>query len=116
MHVSVAAGDQPYATPDLLVSLVRQICQGYAKRPVRCFEAAAVQENDSISLGEAEGEIERMDVLLQVFHRFIADILPRPELEVDQAIVGVVTRIWRELKAHGLDQGPDASIDDLLAG
>src|SRR6266513_1541821 len=104
MHVPVATGNQPYATPDLLVSFVGQVCQGHAKRPVRCFEAAAVQKNNSISLGEAEGEIERMDVLLQIFHRFVADILPRPELEVDQAIVGVVTRIWRELEAQGLDQ------------
>lgn len=44
------------------------------------------------------------------------DILPCPELKVDQAAIGVVTWIWRELEAHAFDQALDASIDDLLTG
>src|ERR1700753_4237276 len=116
MHVSVATGGQPYAPPDLLVGFVGEVCERHPKRPVRRFEAAAIQENDSVSLGEAEGEVERMDVLLQVIDRTVADILPRPELEVDQGIIGVEICIWRDFEAHGLDQGMDAPVDDLLAG
>ena len=45
-------------------------------------------------LGQTESKIERMNILLQVIDRFVADILARPELEVDQAIIGVVIRVW----------------------
>src|ERR1700743_1715580 len=99
VHVSVATGDQAYASSDILVRFVGQIREGHAKRPIGCFETAAVQENDSVCLGKAEGEIERMDGLLQGFNRFVADILPRPELKIDQAVVGVIVRIGLELKA-----------------
>ena len=116
MHVPVAARDQPYAPPDLLVGLIRQVRQRHAKRPIRGFEAAAVQKYDPICLGQAEREIERMNIFLQVIDRFVTDILACPELEVDQAIIGVVILVWLELKAHGIEQQMDASVDDLLTG
>ena len=70
------------------------------KRPVWRFEAAAVQQHDAVVLGQAESKIERMDVLLQVLDGIFADVLPRPELEVDQAVVGVVERVRRQLQAR----------------
>ena len=57
-----------------------------------------------------------MDVFLQVFNRFVADILPRPELKINQTVVGVIIRICRELKADAVNQRPDPPIDDLFAG
>ena len=46
-------------------------------------------------LGQPEGKIERVDVLFEVFNGFIADVLPSPELEIDQAVIGVEVRIRR---------------------
>ena len=38
-------------------------------------KAAAVQQHDPVVLGQAEGQIERMDILLQVLDSFLADVL-----------------------------------------
>src|SRR3954469_16931294 len=78
VHVPVAAGDQPHTAPDLLVGLIWQIRQGDAKRPVGGFESTAIQQDDPVGLGQAECEIERVDVLLQVLDGIVADILSRP--------------------------------------
>ena len=49
-----------------------------------------------------------MNILLQVFDRFVADVLLRPELKIDQAVIGIVVRIRTDLvrEAKALDQAP----------
>src|SRR5205814_4155874 len=81
----------PRTTPFPYTTLFRS-GQRNAKRPVGRLEATAVQQHDSVVLGQTEGEIERVDVLLEVFDRVLADVLSRPELEVDQAVVGIEQR------------------------
>ena len=58
------------------------------------------EQDDSVRLGQPESEIERVDILLQIFNRFVADILTSPELKIDQAIVGVIVRVWGKLKGR----------------
>ena len=83
---------------------------------MRRLEPAAVQQHDAVVLGQPEGQIERMDVLLQIFDRVVADVLARPELEVDQAVVGIEVRIRGELQAEAFDHRLGAPMDDLHAG
>ena len=77
-----------------------QICERHAHRPVRCFKSATVQQHDAVRLGQPEGEIERVDILLQVFDRFIANVLARPELEIDRG------RNRRRSSGSGEARGP----------
>ena len=87
--IPVAARDRPNAAPDVVVGFVGQVCERHAQRPVGSIESAAVQQHDSVVLGQSEGEVERVDVLLQVLDRLLADVLARPELEVDQTVIGI---------------------------
>jgi hypothetical protein len=68
-----------------------------------------------MGLGQSEGQIEWMDILLQIFNCFIADVLPRPEFEVDQTVIGIVVRIGSELETYAINQGPDTPIDNFHA-
>ena len=111
----IAARDGSNPASDVVVDLVGQICQRHAQRPVRRFEAAAVQQHDPVVLGQAEGEIERMDVLLKVLDGILADVLLRPELEIDQAVVCIVERVLADCEAETFKQSPDAPLDDLAA-
>src|SRR6185437_16109607 len=95
--VPIAAGDRSNAAPDVVVNVVRQVCQGHAERPLGGVEAASVQQYDAMGFGQLESEIERVDVLLEVFDGGIADVLARPELEIDQSVVGVVVGIRIQL-------------------
>ena len=47
-----------------------------------------------------------MDVLLQILDGLVADVLASPELEIDQAVIGVVVRIRRQLQTEAFDQSP----------
>src|SRR5215510_16464487 len=84
--VAVTACNRPNPASDVFVCFVGQIRQGDAQRPVGGLEAAAIEQHDSVILGQSECEIERVYMLLQIFYRFVADVLARPELEVDEAI------------------------------
>src|SRR5262245_17416499 len=69
--VPVAARDRADAPPDVVVDVVGKIGEGHAQRPVRGLEAAAVQQHDAVVLGQAEGQVEGVDVALQVLHRVL---------------------------------------------
>ena len=66
-------------------------------------------------LGQTEGEVERVDVLLKVFDGVLADILARKELEVDQTVVGVVQCVRSDFEAEAFDHGLGAPVHDLQA-
>src|SRR4051795_13558268 len=51
-----------------------------------------IQQHDAVILGQSEGEVERVNGLLQVLNGLVADVLACPELEIDQAVIGVV--VW----------------------
>ena len=116
VRIPVAACNRPHAATDVLVGLVGQVRQRHAHRPVGRFEAAAVEQHDAVRLGQAEGEIERVDVLLQMLHRFIANVLAGPELEVDEGVIRVEVRVRSDLKSHAFEHRLHAPMDDLHAG
>jgi hypothetical protein len=84
-----------HTAPDIVVNIVGQVRQGDPQRPVRRLKASAVQQDDAVGFGQPEGEIERMNVLLQIIDRIVADVLARPELEVDEAVIGIKIGIGR---------------------
>src|SRR5262245_22397024 len=90
VRVAIAPRDRTDAAADVVVDVVREVGERDAQGPVRRIEAAAVQQHDAVLLGQAEREIQRMDVLLEVLDRFVAEVLAGPELEVDQTVVRVV--------------------------
>src|SRR3954469_5953983 len=96
--VSIAASDRSNAPANVLVSFVREISERHAHRPVRRFKSATVQQHDPVCLGQPEGEIERVDILFQVLDSLIADVLPGPELEIDEAVIAVVVRVRAEFE------------------
>ena len=61
---------------------------------------SAVEEHDPVVLGQAERQIERMDILLQVLDGFLSDVLARPEFEIDEGVIAVEVWVWTKLKAH----------------
>src|SRR5437667_8344448 len=81
--IPVAARDRSNAASYVLVHFVWQIGQGHAQRPVWRLEAAAVQQHNPMILGQTEGEVERVDILLKIFDGVLPDILASKELEVD---------------------------------
>src|SRR6058998_1289416 len=116
VRVSIAPRDRADAASDVVVHVVGEIRERDSQRPVGRVEATAVEQDDAVLLGEAEREVERMDILLQVLDRLFANVLARPELEVDQAVVGVVVLARRRVEAEPLDHGLGAPVDDLHAG
>src|SRR6476646_7928998 len=111
--IPIAARDGSNPAPDFFLYLVRQVGQRDTQRPVWRLKAAAVQQHDPVVLSQAESEIERMDVLLQVLNRFCAYVLAGKELEVDQAVVGVIERVRWQFKAQSFKQGRNAPVNDL---
>src|SRR5579859_2819808 len=95
----VTARNGSDSASDFLVHLVGKVGQRDAQRPVGRIEAAAVQQHDPVVLGQAEGEIKRMNVLLQVFDGFFSYVFARPKLKINQAIVSVVVRVRAELQS-----------------
>jgi hypothetical protein len=50
---------------------IRQVGQGHAQRPLRSIEASAVEQHDAVGLSQPEGQVEGVDVLLQIFDRVL---------------------------------------------
>src|SRR6185312_718269 len=84
--LAIAARDGADRAADVVVDMVLEVGERDARRPVRRTEAAAVQQHDAVLLGEAENDVERMHVLLHPRDNVLAEVLARPELEIDQAV------------------------------
>src|SRR3954463_10268612 len=83
----------PSPSPGIrIIGFVGQVRQGHPHRPLRRLEAPTVQQHDAVILGQPECEVERVNGLLQVLNGLVADVLAGPELEIDQAVIGVV--VW----------------------
>src|SRR5438094_13403 len=79
VRVPIAARDRADAASDVVVHIVAQVGERDPQGPVGRVEATAVQQHYAVLLGQPEREIERMDVLLQVLDRLLAEVLFRPE-------------------------------------
>src|SRR5689334_19544504 len=82
--VPIATRDGPHASSDIVVDIVGEVCQRYAQRPFGRIKAATIEQHDAMRLGQTEREVERMNVLFQIVDGLVANVLPRPELEIDQ--------------------------------
>src|SRR6516225_9622830 len=101
--VPVTARDRANPAPYFFIHFVVQIREGHPKGPIRRVEAAAIQKHDPVILGQAKREVERMHVLLEVLDGVFANVLARKELEVNQAVIGVVQRVGGKLNAQTFD-------------
>src|SRR5215469_6804125 len=111
----VASCDRANSAANFLVSLITQIGQGDSHRPFGGFEAAAVQQNDSVILGQAKCKIERVHILLEILNGVLAYVLACKKLEVNQTIVGVVMWVGGKLDAQTLDSRFGTPVHDLHA-
>jgi len=95
-HTCLCRRERSNRTPaHLLICFVGKIRQGYAERPVRRFETAAVQPERFLCLRKG-GKRDRSDeCFLQIFDRLLAkQIFSAPRTRNrSKPIIGVVTRI-----------------------
>ena len=114
-RIPVDARNGAHGPPYVLVGLIRQVGQGHAQRPLRSIEASAIEQHDAVGLRQPKRQVEGVDVLLQIFDRVVPDVFARPELEIDQAVIGVVIWVRLEGELEPLDGRPKPPVDDLLA-
>src|SRR6185295_14645056 len=112
---SIAARNGAYRPADVVVDMIIQVRERYANRPVRCSEAAAVEQYDAVVRGESEHDVERMDVRLHPLHDVLAQVLAGEELEVDETVVPVEVLVRIKLEVQPLERRLDALLDDADA-
>src|SRR6266496_6806822 len=64
ISLPVSARDGAHRPTDVVVDMILQVCEGYAHRPIGSGKAAAVEQDDTVILGQPEHDVERMHVCL----------------------------------------------------
>src|SRR5213592_2554417 len=97
ISLPVSARDGAHRPTDVVVDMILQVCERYAHRPIGSGKAAAVEQYDSVVLGQPEHNVERVHVRLHPLDDVLAQVLASEKFEIDQAVIVVEVLIRTDI-------------------